>query len=290
MRKRLLNIYIFILAATLAACGNGKTEYVYYAPVDNTPKLDMRASIYQGTLVSGYKLTITADQVGTAISGAYTIKDGQTIISSGKVSSLVTSLQLTTDGGPCIAEQMSAVPSNITASGADLTLSGTGCTESTIAQNITTTTRISKITQTAAMKLISQGTTNASEVILLNIASADNVNFIGSLTLSNQSISTSASGTLVGKIRNGFLTSSSSVNINDPNAVGFQFDSGSNFSGHFFNANDNITSIGGQIKTAPTLGGQYFISEIIVTVANNGTTQQLGPITNPTTIQSYTLQ
>ncbi len=167
-----------------------KPNMCSYAPIDKTPKLDMRASIHQRALSSGYKLTIIADQVGTTIFGANTIKDGQTIIFSGKVSNLVTSLQLTTDGGP-------------------------------------------------------------SEVVLLNIASTDNVNFIGSLTLFNPSISSSASGIIVGKIKNGFLPNSSSVNINNTNAVGFQFYSASNFSDHCFNANDNVTSIGGQVKTGP---------------------------------------
>ncbi len=189
MKKLRLNALLLLCAAILAACSGGSTEIVDYStPTDNTPKLDMKAAIYKGTLPSGYKLTLTVDQTGTGVAGAYTIKDGSTIISRGNVSNLITDLELKSDNSPC-SEGMSAKTSNVTATSADLEISGFGCTESTISQTVkSTVVSISKVSPLADQKLISRGTTGIGDLISIDLASADDVNFVGSLTISNQAL------------------------------------------------------------------------------------------------------
>lgn len=293
MKKLRLNATLLLCAAILAACSGGSTEYVDYAPVDNTPKLDMKAAIYQGILPSGYKLTLTVDQIGTdGVSGAYTIKDGATIISRGIVSNLTTDLALLADKSPCVAEGLTAKTSNVTATSADLTISGFGCTGGTTGQAVTTTTSISKVAPLPAQHLKSQGTTGTGDLISIDLISADDVNFVGSLKLSNQAQQTSAAGTIVAKARN-FTDDSAVVNINTLNGInpanGLLFDRATNFSGNFFTA--NVTKITGQLNTfSNTSSGPFSITGMTVTPVEINT-----PLTALTvdpvsilTIQGYT--
>lgn len=264
MKKLRLNATLLLCAAILAACSGGSTEIVDYTPDDNTPKLDMKAAIYRGTLPSGYKLTLTVDQTGTGVAGAYTIKDGAAIISRGNVSNLITDLELKSDNSPC-SEGMSAKTSNVTATSADLEISGFGCTESTISQTVkSTVVSISKVSPLADQKLISRGTTGIGDLISIDLASADDVNFVGSLTISNQALQRSASGTIVAKARN-FTNDFAVVNINTLNgANGLLFDRATNFSGNFFTP--NVTKITGQLNTfSNSTSGPFSITGITVT-------------------------
>lgn len=268
MKKLRLNATLLLCAAILAACSGGSTEYVPYGDNDNTPKLDMEAAIYRGTLPSGYKLTLTVDQTGTAVAGAYTIKDGATIISRGIVSNLTTDLALVSDKSPCVAEQLTAKTSNVTTISADLAISGFGCTASTTGQKVeTTVVAISKVSPLADQKLISRGTTGLGELITVELASADDVNFVGSLKLSNQALQTSASGTIVAKARN-FTEDSAVVNINTINGInpanGLLFDRVTNFSGNFFTS--NVTKITGQFNTfSNSTSGPFSITGMTLT-------------------------
>ena len=262
MKKLRLNATLLLCAAILAACSGGSTEIVDYStPTDNTPKLDMNAAIYKGTLPSGYKLTLTVDQNGTNVVGAYTIKDGATIISRGNVSNLTTNFTLESDRSPC-SEGMSAKTSNVTTTSADLEISGFGCTSSTTSQAVNLTdVRILKVSPLAEQKLISRGTTGLGERITVELASADDVNFIGSLNISNPSLQTSFSGTIVAKARN-FLDDFAVVNINTP-ANGLLFNV-SDYSGNFFTG--NFTKITGQLNTfSNSTSGPFNITGITVT-------------------------
>ena len=292
MKKLRLNALLLLCAAILSACSGGNTEYVDYAPVDNTPKLDMKAAIYQGTLPSGYKLTLTVDQTGTAVAGAYTIKDGAAIISRGNVSNQTNNLALVADKSPCVAEQLTAKTSNVTATSADLEISGFGCTGGTPGQAVATTIFISKVSPLPARKLGSRGTTGIGDLISIDLASADDVNFVGSLNISNQALQTSFSGTVVAKARN-FLDDFAVVNINTINAInpvnGLLFDRVTNFSGNFFTG--NFTKITGQLNTfSNSTSGPFSITGMTVTSSFIDT-----PLTSLTvgfadilTIQGYT--
>lgn len=275
------NALIFLFVAALAACSGSSTQYVDYAPIDTTPKLDMKAAIYQSTLSSGYKLTITTDQIGTSVNGAYTIKNGAVIISSGTVSNVITNLTFLADSSsPCTGEQMSALPSSITTTGADLTLTGFGCTETPVGKSVATATHVSKITPSA--KLISQGTTNANELITISTASADNVNFVGSIAFFNPANSKSATGTIVGTTQNNVAATR---NINDADAVVLTFDRVSNYSGNFIDT--SATRITGQISTtAPTLAGPFTVNGITVTPFNINTALAAFTIIDPTKLQT----
>ncbi len=282
-----------LFIATLTACSGSSTQYVDYAAVDNTPKLDMRAAIYQAVLPSGNTLTITSDQTGTAVYGAYTIKNaGGTILSSGKVDNLVTSLNLTGYPGS-LCDGMSIVPSNINTNqdGAEATISGNSCTES-----LPITRTISKYIPPASTPNVMHSLgviSSANQVLEVSVASGDNVNFVGTITLTNSSLSLSAFGTIVGTITSSSLSPTSGgtvVRIDDPLAYGFVFSRTTNFSGHFFNATDNIQTLIGNVRTTRVpLGGQFFINEIGVQATNNSSVTLVGPVA-ASAIQSYTPQ
>ena len=282
-----------LFIATLTACSGSSTQYVDYAPVDNTPKLDMKGSIYKIVLSSGNTLTITTDQSGTTVNGAYTVKNpGGTILSRGKIDNLVTSLNLTGYPGS-LCDAMSIVLSNINTNqdGAVATISGNSCTES-----LPITRDISKYTPLASTPnlMYSRGViSSANQVLEVSVASGDNVNFVGTITLTNSSLSLSAFGTIVGTITSSSLSPTSGgtvVRIDDPLANGFVFSRTTNFSGHFFDATDNIQTLAGNIRTTRVpLGNQYFINEIGVQATNNSSVISVGPVA-ATAVQSYTLQ
>lgn len=282
-----------MFVATLTACSGSSTQYVDYAPVDNTPKLDMKAAIYQAVLPSGNTLTITTDQSGTAVYGAYTIRNaGGTILSSGKVENLVTSLALKGHpGSQCDA--MSIVPSNINTNrdGAVANITGISCSET-----LPISRDINKYIPPALTPnvMYSRGViSSANQVIEVSVASGDNVNFVGTITLTNSSLSLSAFGTIIGTITSSSLSPTSGgtvVRIDDPSAYGFVFSRTTNFSGHFFDTTDNIQTLVGNVRTTPVpLGGQYFINEIGVQATNNSSVTSVGPVA-ASAILSYTPQ
>lgn len=299
MKKTHQNLAIILFFAALTACSGSSTQYVDYAtPVDNTPKLDMKAAIYQAVLPSGNTLTITTDQSGTAVYGAYTVKNTVgTILSSGKVDNLVTRLELV--GHPkSLCDAMSIVPSDINSNsdGAVATISGISCSET-----LPIKSAINRYTSPASTPnvMYSQGAINsANQVLEVSVASGDNVNFVGSITLEDRSLPALATGTIVGTITNSSdvpSTNNTVVEINNPTAFGFVFNRTTNFSGHFMALNDNLSAVSGYVRTSLSpLPGQYFINEIGVSVTNNGLVTQLGPVSVPfatfPAMLSYTLQ
>lgn len=285
---------LILFVASLTACSGGSTQFVDYAPVDNTPKLNMKESIYKVGLPSGNTLTITTDQSGTTVIGAYTVKNaGGTILSSGKVDNLVTGINLTGYPGS-LCDAMSIVPSNINTNqdGAVATISGNSCTES-----LPITRSISKFVPPATARMFSKGIISANQEVSISVASGDNVNFVGSVTLDDKSLPASATGTIVGTVTNSNTIPSVSntiVEINNPAASGFVFTRTTNFSGHFLALNDSISAVSGHVRTSISpLANQYFISEIGASVTNiNGTAAVLGPVTVPfsSAVQTYTPQ
>jgi len=295
MKKNHRKLLLLLITATLAACGGGNTQYVYYSPVDNTPKLDMKAAVYKALLPSGNTLTITTDQSDINVYGAYTIKNGSTIVSSGKVGNLVTQLSLSGfPGSPCPAEAISVVPvsGSISAArdAANVTISGFSCSE---ASSLPTTKTISKLSPPATAYMFSSGAINPTQNLSVTVFSGDNVNFVGSLNLVNTSLPATATGTIIGTITNlaAGPATAAVVDISDPSAYGFVFTRATNFSGHFFALNDNISAISGQVRTTSVpLGGQYFINEVTASVTDNSAANLLGPVAIPysSNVASYT--
>lgn len=295
MKKIFLNLAILLSVATMSACSGSSTQYVDYTPVDNTPKLNMKEAVYQLTLPTGNILTLTTDQSGTSVYGAYTIKNGTGIVSSGKIENLVTSLALT--GYPnslCPTEALSVQPRsstiNATRDSGSVDITGSSCTE----QNLLPTTRVlSKFTPPATARMASSGVTNdANKRFTISAVSGDNVNFVGPITLEDTFLQISATATIVGTITDSaaWPVTGNVVEISNPFAYGLIFTRATNLSGHFFATNDSISSIKGYARTAPTLGGQYSISEISVTAADSGVTQPTLTTTSVQATQNYTLQ
>lgn len=287
MKKNRLNLMSTLFIATLTACSGSSTQYVDYAAVDNTPKLDMRAAIYQAVLPSGNTLTITTDQPNnTDVYGAYTIKNGSTIISSGRVSNIVSNLALTGNpGSPCPIEAITIVPisSSINAArdAGNITIAGVSCSES----SLPTDKPVNKIIPQTAARMFSNGIINTTQDVSISVASGDNVNFVGSVLLNDRSLPASATGTIIGTITNSNTipsTINNVVEISDSTAFGFVFSRATNFSGHFLALNDSISAVSGYVRTSLSpLPGQYFINEIGVSVTNNSLVTQLGPVSVP---------
>ncbi|MFH1028774.1 MAG: hypothetical protein V1791_12300 [Pseudomonadota bacterium] len=292
MKRICLNLAILLSVVTLSACSGSSTQYIDYTPVDNTPKLDMKEAVYQLTLQTGNILTLTTDQSGTSVYGAYTIKNGTGIISSGKVDNLVTSLALTGyPNGPCPTEALSIQPRsdtiNATRDSGMVDISGSSCTE------LPATKLISKFSPPATARMASVGVTNdVNKRFTISAVSGDNVNFVGPITLEDTFLQTSATATIVGTITDSatWPVTGNVVEINNQFAYGFIFTRATNFSGHFFAANDSISAVKGYTRTAPTLGGQYFISEISVTATDSGVPQPTLTTTSVQATQNYTLQ
>jgi hypothetical protein len=287
MKTTRLNLMSALFIATLTACSGSSTQYVDYTAVNNAPKLDMRAAIYQAVLPSGNTLTITTDQPNsTDVYGAYTIKNGSTIISSGKVSNTVSNLALTGNpGSPCPSEAISIVPisSSINAArdAGNISIAGISCSES----SLPTDKPASKIIPQTAARMLSNGVINATQDVSISVASGDNVNFVGSVLLNDRSLPASATGTIIGTITSSSTipsTINSVVEINDSTAFGFVFTRATNFSGHFLALNDSISALSGYVRTSLSpLPGQYYINEIGISVTNNGVVTQLGPVAVP---------
>lgn len=295
MNRICLNLVLLLSTIALSACSGSSTQYVDYTPVDNTPKLDMKEAVYQLTLPTGNILTLTTDQSGTSVYGAYTIKSGTGIVSSGKVENLVTSIALTGyPNSPCPTEALSIQPIsntlNATRDSASVDISGASCTEQSL---LPTTKVISKFIPPGTARMASSGVTNdVNKRLSISAVSGDNVNFVGPITLEDTFLQTSATGIIVGTITNSaaWPVSGNVVEISNPFAYGFIFTRATNFSGHFFATNDSISAIKGYAKTAPTLGGQYSISEISVTATDSGVTQPTLTTTAAQATQNYTLQ
>lgn len=281
MKKLQIKALIFLFSSTLAACSGGKIEYLDYVSTPaGTTGLDMRAAIYKATLPSGNILTITTDQSDNNIFGAYTIKSGSTIISSGEVKNQVSNISLIAyTNSVCPNEAILIVPSNVNTArdAAEITISGVSCSEGS---QLPATKTISKFVPPTSATLTAVG---SNQEIQISLISGDNVNFVGSIDFSNTS--QKSSGTIVATANN---NSSITRNINDLDATGLRFDRVSNYSGNFFGS--NITRISGQISTtAPSLAGPFYANQITVTPYNINTA--LPSITFSTlTTQSYTPQ
>ncbi|MDO9307797.1 MAG: hypothetical protein Q7V04_01900 [Deltaproteobacteria bacterium] len=295
MNRICLNLTILMSVATLSACSGSSTQYIDYTPVDNTPKLDMKEAVYQLTLPTGNILTLTTDQSGTSVYGAYTIKNGTGIVSSGKIENLVTSIALTGySNSPCPTEALSIQPRsstlNATLDSASVDISGSSCSEGSLLPAIRV---ISKFSPPATARMASTGVTNdVNKRLSISAVSGDNVNFVGPITLEDTFLQTSATGIIVGTITDSaaWPLTGNVVEISNPFAFGFIFTRATNFSGHFFATNDSISAIKGHARTAPTLGGQYSISEISVTATDSGVPQPTLTTTSVQATQNYTLQ
>lgn len=295
MKRICLNLLLSLSVATLSACSGSSTQYIDYTPVDNTPKLDMKEAVYKLTLESGNILTLTTDQSGTSVYGAYTIKNGTGIVSSGKIENLVTSIALTGyPNSPCPTEALSIQPRsdtlNANRDSGSVDITGSSCTEQS---SLSTTKVISKFIPPATARMASAGFTNdANKRISISAVSGDNVNFVGPITLEDTFLQTSATGTIVGTITDSaaWPVTGNVVEISNPFAYGFIFTRATNFTGHFFATNDSISSIKGYARTAPNLGGQFSISEISVTATDFGVTQPTLTTTSVQATQNYTLQ
>lgn len=291
MKRLQLNATLLLCAAILAACSGGSTEIVDYSkPPDITPKLDMKATVYQAVLPSGNILTLTTDQFsGTAaVYGAYTIKNNDgTLVSSGVVSESVSQLKLIghkrkfcSDEALLVSVDSTTV--NASSDEAYITISGDKICSGTLP--ITTPMLIKKPT-TATM--YSRGAVNANQELSLEIFSADNINFVGTLTLNNTTLPAPAKGTVIGTITTQDSTTNSAadpdvglvVAINNPSAYGFIFNRATNFSGHFFYADDSITKITGKVRTTST--APFYMNEISVTAEDNFTVQPEVLLSNP---------
>lgn len=295
MKKLRLNATLLLCAAILSACSGGSTEIVDYAPPQEPTGLDMKATIYKVNLPSGNILTLTTDQSGNNVFGAYTIKktDG-TFVSSGTVGNLVSQLNLLPYkylGNPCPNEQMTITidDNNVNSSrdAAEITISGVSCSEVSL---LPATKTISKYNPPATATMHSQGTSNIGQELNINLVSGDNVNFVGSVTL-NPLLPDSAKGTIVATATNSGLGNPVKSPNTTPvteikNATGLYFTRILNTNGKFFTVDP--TSMIGQIKTV-TSGNQTFMTELLVSSFKDGApSQQLGPIINPVSIQSYT--
>lgn len=297
MKKLCLNATLLLCAATLAACSGGSTEIVdYFKPPDNTPKLDMKATVYQAVLPTGNILTLTTDQpTATAVYGAYTIKNSDgTLVSSGVVSESVSQLKLIGHKRKFCSDELLLVSVdsttvNASSNEAYITISGDKICSGTLP--ITTPMLIKRPT---TARMYSRGTVGANQELSLDVISADNINFVGTVTLNNTTLPAPAQGTVIGTITTQDSTTDSAadpddvglvVAINNPSAYGFLFKQVSNFSGHFFYADDSITKITGKVRTTST--APFYMNEIRVTADDNFTTQPELLLSNPTERLGY---
>lgn len=295
MNRIYLPLLLIITMLSLSACGGNSTQVLDYTPIDNSPKLNMKASIYTALLPSGNILTLTTDQSGTSVRGAYTIKSPTgTIISSGRVENLVTNISLIGfTNSPCPTEAISITPDNRTIN-ATLDSVTAQITGSSCSETLPTTRLLEKTNPLPASALMSsRADISSNQILEVSVKSGDNVNFVGHVTLTNTLLSISATGTIVGTVT---TTSSAPASggivtrIDDPSAYGFAFTSTTNFSGHFFDSSDSIQLVTGNIRTSPaTLPRQYFINEIAVQATNNSVTSPLGPAA-AASISNYTIQ
>lgn len=296
MNKFHLNALLFILGIALSACSGDNTQIIDYSLAPVGPSgLNMKAAIYQAILPSGDLLTLTTDQPsGNAVVGAYTIKktDG-TIVSSGKISNLVSSLTLIGHKSKPYSDEaiiISIDPKTVNAARdeAYITISGDKIWSGTLP--ITTPLLIHK---PVTSRMYSRGIIGSDQELAVDVVSGDNINFVGSVTLynNNPSFSSTATGTIIGTATNSGndpVTSPDIVPVVEiKNSTGFFFSGIRNSSGNFFDASSNITNITGQVLTT-TWGNQSFIRDTIITGVKDGTPiQQLGPISNITSSQSY---
>lgn len=296
MKKLRLNATLLLCAAILSACSGGSTEIVDYStPTDNTPKLDMKATVYQAVLPSGNILTLTTDQpTATAVYGAYTIKNSDgTLVSSGVVSESVSQLKLIghkrkfcSDEALLVSVDSTTV--NASSDEAYITIRGDKICSGTLP--ITTPMLIKRPT---TARMYSRGTVGANQELALDVISADNINFVGTVTLNNTTLPAPAQGTVIGTITTQDSTTASAadpdvglvVAINDPSAYGFIFKRVTNFSGHFFYADDSITKITGKVRTTST--APFYMNEISVAAEDNFTIQPELLLSNPTVKSGY---
>ncbi|HIJ81367.1 MAG TPA: hypothetical protein HPP76_06650 [Desulfuromonadales bacterium] len=268
MKKVMCASLVVVSSIFVISCGSSTTQFIDYTATAVTAvsqeQIDLKASILQADLPSGNRLTVTMDQVGSRVSGVYTVKTGPKIISSGTISGLNTEFTMTSyPGSACSTETFSIRPSNISSTGADTVLTGNECGKAFLGQSAHLTKFIPKSSFMSSYVTLSD---NSSKEIAYTAVSADNVNFLGTVILNNYSLPITASGTFIGTMTNTGLAPVSAdqvVEISNQLAIGFEITRVTNLSGHFFTREDILKGVHGFCKTAPSIGNtSYKFSDI----------------------------
>jgi hypothetical protein len=188
---------------------------------------------------------------------------------------------------------MTLAPSNTTADSADLTITGQNCAGT----GISGTTTMRRVNAIATPKIASSVVVDAAtaQEIAISVSSADNINFTGTMTLTNPGLSSPATATIVG-INTNRATSGPNPSLGviiqpvTAGGDGIAFDV-KNQRGHFISATDNMTLSQNSVKITESSPGsrKYVISEILVTLLdrNSGTMINSSGLT-PAIITHYT--
>ena len=228
----------------LSACVGDSTTNKTATTPNSTPtstdiarKLNMSSAIYQAFrnysgLPSG-TLTLTTDSVGTEVSGKYSVIDYKSIpegklVSAGTVSGSTSKLLLVNTYPGC-KENMSIYPSSVTNDSTQVIIYGQDCS----GKSIVAIENIKKVSGSLVVANTSIAKQPHIVDMTISASSADNVTFLGTLTLNNSPLKLSGKATVVG-----YNSDSRS------NAVPFEADvrfNVTNFSGHLFSPVDVLT-------------------------------------------------
>lgn len=290
----------FLTCIYLAGCGSTDTTTIDSNSMFNPSILKLNYSILQGDLPSG-KLTITTDSENGKVTGAYSVTTSSgSMVSVGSVSGNNTRLTLSSYDTGCI---MTLIPRNTTIDSADISIISQSCQMENISE---TTVRLNRAVKTASLSA-TLSTFGSKEVISIDTMSADNINFLGALSLRNNTnvakpiISTA---TFTGSYTNtaGFPRSNAGVIVRQISAGdgGFSFVI-NNVSGHFFSADDNLILYEGVARIAPetvivgdpsTATGRYKLTDVHLTLSYTDltSTSQVRTLGSDSSSGDYTLQ
>lgn len=229
----------FILTACIGSSTTNQTAIIPEPPppIDLARKLNMSSAIYQAFrnysgLPSG-TLTLTTDSVGTEVFGKYSVIDyksnrGGILVSAGTVTGSTSKLLLVNTYSSC-KENMSIYPSSVINDTTQVIIYGQDCS----GKSIVAIENIKKVPGSLVVANTSLSKQPHIVDMTISASSADNVTFLGTLTLNNAPLKLSGKATAVG-----YSTDSRS------NAVPFEADvrfNVTNFSGHLFSPVDVLT-------------------------------------------------
>lgn len=231
-------VSIIVVSFALTACiGEVKKSTTETSPVEPGIPLPLRSAFYQGDLPLGNlplgKLTLTTDTVGTTVFGAYSIMNGGTIISSGKVSGKTTIFHLTGTNN----EKWEVTPTWVSGNNAEVSIARIDSSGQPVIVSSFFLTKISPDTLRTAKASIRIDIPTVVDMTITAL-SADNLNFLGTLSLKNEltgsgAVPMTASATVLGSSPLQ-LVKTGGAGVDIPFTV-------HNYSGHFFSPIDNLT-------------------------------------------------
>ncbi|MDD2732933.1 MAG: hypothetical protein PHF56_03250 [Desulfuromonadaceae bacterium] len=284
-------VFSFILTACVGDSSANKTATVPVSPSATTPedltqKINLKAAIYQ-TFSShpGFpsgKLTLTTDSVGTEVYGKYSVIKNGTLVSYGSVSGSTSKLFLFSSYTTNCKEKLSIYPLSATKDSTKIQIFGEDCSGQPIiaTEYIKKVNGLSSIISTVIAKTLIFVGNNVDMTI--SASSADNVTFLGTLSLNNENLELLSFNNTSTARRTGTATvvgfstySSSNSNIVRPvnNGGNYVQLKVTNFSGHLFSPADvltfpdNVTAPQTYIRLKPASAG-YEIDKFNVYVTD----------------------